>query len=38
MLKITSKLELNIIGGAALNLEFDYSVPLDTYNYFLNNF
>ena len=37
MLKIISKLELNIVGGAALNLEFDYSVPLDTFNYFSNN-
>ena len=37
MLKIISKLGLNIIGGAALNLEFDYSVPLDTFNYFSNN-
>jgi hypothetical protein len=37
MLKIISKLELNIIGGAALNLEFNYSVPVDTYNYFSNN-
>ena len=37
MLKIISKMGLNIIGGAALNLEFDYSVPLDTFNYFSNN-
>ena len=37
MLKIISKLGLNIIGGVALNLEFDYSVPLDTFNYFSNN-
>ncbi len=37
MLKVISKLGLNIIGGAALNFEFDYSVPLDTFNYFSNN-
>ncbi len=37
MLKIISKLGLNIIGGAALNLEFDYSVPMETFSYFSNN-
>ena len=37
MLKIISKLRLNIIGGAALNLELDYSVPIETFSYFSNN-
>ena len=37
MLKIISKLGLNIIGGAALNMELDYSVPMDTFKYFSNN-
>ena len=37
MLKIISKLGLNIIGGAALNLELDYSVPMETFSYFSNN-
>ena len=37
MLKIISKLGLNIIGGAALNLELDYSVPIETFSYFSNN-
>ena len=37
MLKIISKLSLNIFGGAALHLEFDYSVPIDTFKYFSNN-
>ena len=37
MLKIISKLGLNIIGGAALNLELDYSVPMETFIYFSNN-
>jgi len=37
MLKIISKLGLNIIGGAALNIELDYSVPMDTFKYFSNN-
>ena len=37
MLKIISKLGLNIIGGAAMNLELDYSVPIETFSYFLNN-
>ena len=37
MLQIISKLGLNIIGGAALNLELDYSVPIETFNYFSNN-
>ncbi len=37
MLQIISKLGLNIIGGAALNLELDYSVPIETFSYFSNN-
>ena len=37
MLKIISKFGLNIIGGAALNLELDYSVPIETFSYFSNN-
>ena len=37
MLKIISKLGLNIIGGAALKLELDYSVPMETFSYFSNN-
>ena len=37
MLKIISKLGLNIIGGAALNLELDYSVPIETFSFFSNN-
>ena len=37
MLKIISKLGLNIIGGAALNFELDYSVPIETFSYFSNN-
>ena len=37
MLKIISKLGLNIVGGAALNLELDYSVPIETFSYFSNN-
>ena len=37
MLKIISKLGLNIIGGAALNFELDYSVPIESFSYFSNN-